>query len=353
MTTNPGSQAVGIAVKGEQNVLSDRFKTTVKDCDVVEKKNLIGYRQKWVQWMSWYGYGAPEPNNIQTQIHRMLFNDLTYRATVSVRSSEDAGMEISARSATLAYLLDQGYVVSQVLALQKLLDNGSDVISVKRLLKNVEKHRSFITREVYVAGAGLPYDFTSWADTVDKSDPMVQICGIDAPGLHRFAISKHLHETFDRLSGKKPEQRTRQDVIPKSIFRTLDSWISGPRAEEIGDLRNKFIAHAANALDVGTSTFNGVSFSQIDELQRAIVRVVHALIDEILSIRIARPVVPIAPLGIFRGLDLPYSPSGAEAKMHQRWDDLSKERNGWNTGVLEEVTSTPRRHNANLNVLSY
>ncbi|MGA2103280.1 MAG: hypothetical protein ABSG34_19370 [Candidatus Sulfotelmatobacter sp.] len=342
MSTNLGSPAVGIAIKAEQNVLADRFKTAVKDCEVELKENLIGYRQKWVQWMSWYGYGnPPEPNNIESQIHRMFFNDLTYRAAVSVRSSVDAGMDISARSATLAYLLDQGYVVSQVLALQKLLDNGSDVISVKRLLKNVEKHRKFITREVYVAGDGLPYDYTSWLDTVDTSDPMVQICGIDAPGLHRFAVSKQLHETFDQLSGKKPDQRTRQDVIPKAIFRTLDSWISGPRAEEIGDLRNKFIAHAANALEVGSSTFNGVSFSQIDELQRAIVRVVHALIDDILSIRIARPIVPYPPLGIFRGLDLPYSPSDAEAKMHQRWGDLSEERNGWNTGILQEVTSSP------------
>jgi hypothetical protein len=342
MTTNLGSPAVGIAVKAEQNVLADRFKTAVKGCDVEDKKNLITYRQRWVEWMSWYGYGdPPEPNNIQSQIHRMFFNDLTYRATVSVRSSVDAGMEISARSGTLAYLLDQGYVVSQVLALQKLLDNGSDVISVKRLLKNVEKHRAVITREVYVAGDGLPYDYTSWEDTVDKSDPMVQIWGIDAPGLHRFADSKHLHETFDQLSGKKPDQRTRQDVIPKSIFRTLDGWISGPRAEEIGDLRNKFIAHAANALEVGSSTFSGVNFAQIDELQRAIVRVAHALIDDVLTIRIARDIVPYPPLGIFRGLDLPYAPSDAEAKMHQVWDDLSKERNGWNTGILQEVTSSP------------
>jgi len=34
MTTNVGSPAVGIAVKAEQNVLADRFKTAVKDCDV-------------------------------------------------------------------------------------------------------------------------------------------------------------------------------------------------------------------------------------------------------------------------------------------------------------------------------
>src|SRR5271155_3408951 len=49
MSTKLGSPAVGIAIKAEQNVLADRFKTAVKDCEVELKKNLIGYRQKWVQ----------------------------------------------------------------------------------------------------------------------------------------------------------------------------------------------------------------------------------------------------------------------------------------------------------------
>jgi hypothetical protein len=73
MGTNLGSPAVGIAIKAEQNVLADRFKTAVKDCEVELKENLIGYRQKWVQWMSWYGYGnPPEPNNIiRVQIRRL------------------------------------------------------------------------------------------------------------------------------------------------------------------------------------------------------------------------------------------------------------------------------------------
>lgn len=142
-----------VSVKtAQQNPLAYRFKVAVEQCDVAEKPNLVQYRRKWTEWMSWYGYGALEPNSIQSQIHRMLFNDLTYRATVSVRASVNANVPISARSATLAYLLDEGYVVSQVLALQRLVDNRRDVISVKRLLKDVEKHRGLITREI---GSGL------------------------------------------------------------------------------------------------------------------------------------------------------------------------------------------------------
>ena len=289
--------------------------------------------------MKWYEHSESEPNNIESQIHRMLFHDLTYRAMASVRASLTADLPISARSATLAYLLDHGYVVSQVLSIQKLLDPRKDVISVRRLLKDVEKHRGLITREVYVAGDGLPYDYASWGNTVNRSDPEVQIWGIDAPGLARFAISKDLHEKFDLLSCKLAHERTREDLIPRSIFRTLDSWISGPTADEISDLRNSFIVHSADGLRRGSAQFTGVKFSQIDELQRAIVRVERALTDYVLTRRVAREVVPFPPLGLFSGLDAPYCPSSAQDSMHHRWNDMSENRNAWTQGVLEDLTS--------------
>ena len=214
---------------------------------------------------------------------------------------------------------------------------------MRRLLKDIEKHRELIKREVYVAGDGLPYDYTSWTQTVDKADPEVQVWGLETPGLARFAISKHLHEMFDLLSKKREHERTRDDVIPKAIFRTLDSWISCPSANEISGIRNAFIAHSADAIHRASAQFTGVKFSQIDELQRAIVRVERALTDYVLSIRVARDVVPLPPLGIFHGLSLHYSPREAEESMHQRWSVLSEERNAWRQGVLQDLTS-PHAH---------
>jgi hypothetical protein len=169
---------------------------------------------------------------------------------------------------------------------------------------------------------------------------MVEMYGIDAPGLFRFATSKYLHGTFDLLSGKQPIERTRKDVIPESIFKALETWISGPSAREITSIRHNFIAHAANAIRLGSLRFKGVKLSQIDDLQRAIVRVERALTDHVLSIRIARDVVPSAPLGVFRGLDLPYSPPQTDLSMHRRWNELSDERNQWKDDVLRDLTST-------------
>lgn len=96
MTADAGPPAVQIAVKtASQNPLADRFNVAVEKCDVSNKQKLVQYRKKWMDWMSWYGYGDLQPNSIETQIHRMLFNDLTYRATVSVRASVDANIPIS------------------------------------------------------------------------------------------------------------------------------------------------------------------------------------------------------------------------------------------------------------------
>jgi hypothetical protein len=121
----------------------------------------------------------------------------------------------------------------------------------------------------------------------------------------------------------------------------LDSWISGPDANEITSIRHNFIAHAASSIKLGSAQFKGVTFSQIDNVQRAIVRVERALVDHILSIRIARDVVPYPPLGMFGGLDLSYAPSDEQAKMHHRWDTLQQDRNEWRKDILKDLTSKP------------
>lgn len=187
-----------------------------------------------------------------------------------------------------------------------------------------------------MAGDGHTYDYASWSNNADAS-PMVQMYGIHAPGFAPFATSKYLHEQFDLLSRKQPHERTRVDLISKSIFPSLSSWINTPAATEIADVRNNLVAHSADAVRRGTTQFTGIKLSQIDELQRAIIRVERALADHILSARIGRTVVPSAPLGIFRGLDSPYCSPEAERLMHRRWSELSEERDGWARDVMQDL----------------
>jgi hypothetical protein len=101
--------------------------------------------------------------------------------------------------------------------------------------------------------------------------------------------------------------------------------------------RNNFLAHAADEASRGETKYEGVRFTELDEAQRAIIRVERAVTDLILARRIAREVVPMPPLGLFAKLDLAYATKDAENQMYTRWDELSDERNKWKQGLLEEL----------------
>jgi hypothetical protein len=320
-----------------QAPMPDRFATPAKKCDVLDQNKLESYRALWRKWMSWYDHSPNEPHSIEQQIQTMLFNDLTYRSVVSARSTVSPEIEVAARTSTLTFLLDSGYVTTQVLAVLRLLDDRRDVISVTRLLKDVQRYRAFITREKYVSSFDLPYDPLGWQKDGRELSGAVGVFGLEAPELTNWLQSHYLHETFDRLSGKRPDERLRSDTIPNSVFKRLHDWLSTESIRKLETVRNNFLAHAADEVSRGETRYEGVRFAELDEAQRAIIRVERVVTDLILARRIARDVVPMPPLGLFAKLDLAYATKDAENQMYNRWDELSDERNKWKQGLLEEL----------------
>lgn len=323
--------------KLHQAPMRDRFTTPAGQCDVHDQRKLESYRALWRKWMSWYDHAPGEPHSIEQQIQTMLFNDLTYRSVVSARSTVPVEIEVAARTSTIAFLLDTGYVTTQVLAVLKLLDDRRDVISVMRLLKDVQKNRAVITREIYVSSFGFPYDPLGWQSDGRELSGAVGVFGLEAPELTYWLQSHYLQETFERLSGKQPEERSRTDTIPNSVFKRLHAWLSTDSIRKLETIRNNFLAHAADAASREETKYEGIRFAELDEAQRAIIRVERAVTDLILARRIAREVVPMPPLGLFAKLDLPYATKEAENRMYNHWDELSDERNDWNQGILEEL----------------
>jgi hypothetical protein len=320
-----------------QAPMSDRFATPAKQCDVHDQSKLESYRALWRKWIAWYDHSPNEPHSIEQQIQTMLFNDLTYRSVVSARDTVPQEIEVAARTSTLTFLMDSGYVATQVLAVLRLLDDRRDVISVTRLLKDVQKNRGVITREIYVSSFGLPYDPAGWQKTGRELSQAVGVFGLEAPELTYWLQSHQLHETFDRLSGKLPDERSRADTIPNSVFKRLHAWLSTDSIRNLETLRNNFLAHAADEASRGETKYKGVRLAELDEAQRAIIRVERVVTDLILARRVAREVVPMPPLGLFAKLDLAYATKDAENQMYNRWDELSDERNKWKQGLLDEL----------------
>jgi hypothetical protein len=308
------------------------------ECDVQDQPRLIEYRKKRELWLNWYGLHQDVPHNIQQQIFSMLFMDLAYRSITQPRQAGEQDANLAIRNGLLAHLLDQGYVASQVFAIRRLLDKRPDVISLRRLLKNIHNCRNLITREIYVSYNGAPYDPDSWQQLPQEIER--KIWGIDAPGLSQYFASKYRHETFDQLAAVDASNRQRGDLIREEVFQTLNSWLDNSPAAHFITLSHKFFAHAADIKSLGSLKYSGIKLADVAAAQRAIIRVERAITDEILFVAEAREVVPMPPLGLFQKLQFPYCLADSITEMDKMWDGLTKERNQWRYGISEELAAS-------------
>lgn len=307
------------------------------ECDVKNQSGLIAYRAKRELWLNWHGLQKDVPNNIQQQIFSMLFMDLAYRAITQPRHAGQEDAKLAMQNGLLAHLLDQGYVASQVFAIRRLMDKRPDVISLRRLLNDIQSSRNLITREIYVSYNGAPYDPDSWQQLPHHIEHT--IFGIHAPGLNQYLASKHRHATFDLLAGVDVSNRDRGDLIREEIFHTLNGWLDNSPAAHFITLSHKFFAHAADMQSLGTLQYAGIKLDDVAAAQRAIVRVERAIATEILFLGDAGDVVPMPPLGLFQRLQFPYCQDYSIAEMDKMWDTLTKERNQWRYGIAKELAA--------------
>jgi hypothetical protein len=309
----------------------------VNKCDVFDFTKLRRYKAKRKEWLDWYGFQKGEPNSIEGQIVQMTFEDMSYRMMTKPRVEAPQDVNISARSLLLAHMLDVGYAARQVLAIRRLLDKGSHVMSMQRLLNNIKANRHLITRENYVAHDGKPYDPDGYESL--PASPDIQMFGVDAPVFFGYLMSGERHKVFDKLSGVPAANRSRTDLISEKIFDRLESWLRSAEAEKLVTLSHKFFAHAADAATRGNLTHASFPFSDVEKAQRAIVRVERAITDDILFIGVAREVVASEPLGFLNRLDSPYVTTEMIAKMDAHWDELKAERNTWSKGYENDLYS--------------
>ncbi len=162
-------------------------------------------------------------------------------------------------------MLDQGYAATQVLAIRRLLDKGSDVLSLQRLLNDIQKQRDIITRENFVAYDGKPYDPDGWA--AQPASVESQVFGVEAAGFYPWLMSGVRHDLFDKLSGVSKANRSRSDKIKMSVFEKLQAKLRSVEAEKLITLGHKFFAHAADITTRGSLTRSGSALSDIVPLQ--------------------------------------------------------------------------------------
>jgi hypothetical protein len=207
------------------------------------------------------------------------------------------------------------------------MDAGdSDIISLRRLVKDIRRHFALFTRESYVCFDGLPYDY----EAVQRKEMMERV-GTGAfwgqtsgPGAH--GTSQMAHEQFDRLAGVHSEDRRREDHLPTSLLTTIERWLDG--ADELAKWSHAYLAHAGGPESRKRIADLMVTANKITNAIKALARVTEAISAWLLFAGgRSNSLMPIAQFDLFEKLDTPIMRAGAETDAHRFWHQLSDERN--------------------------
>jgi hypothetical protein len=124
-------------------------------CDVTDKRALQSYRNKRRLWLSWIN--TDEHHAIWTVLSSMVWTDVAFKTLTNFAVGHEAN---ALNNHLMVEALLNGHVATQVLAIRRLMDNGnSDIISLRRLVKDLRRDFALFTRENYVCFDGLPYDY--------------------------------------------------------------------------------------------------------------------------------------------------------------------------------------------------
>jgi hypothetical protein len=316
--------------------MPDDYAYPLAQCDVTTEKRaaLESYRDKRRLWLSWID--TDEHHAIWQVLSSMVWTDVSFRAlTHFAVNDENNGLNNS----LLAEALLDGHVATQVLAIRRLMDDrNSDIISLRRLVKDLRRNFALLTRENYVCFDGLPYDYEAvqQKEMMERAGKGVLWGETSGPGAH--GTSRMAHEQFDKLAGIDPAKRSREDRLPASLLTTIERWLDDSDADELANWSHAYLAHAGGPESRKRIADLMVTTNKITDAIRALARVTEAISAWLLFAGgRTNALMPAAQFNQFEKLGNPIMQAGGEADAYKLWDQLSDERNCYLDGVDAEL----------------
>jgi hypothetical protein len=266
----------------------------------------------------------------------MVWTDVSFKAlTHFATNDENNGLN----NTLLAQALFDGHVATQVLAIRRLMDDSnSDIISLRRLVKDLRRNFALFTRENYVCFDGLPYDYEA---VLQKE--MMEHLGKGAfwgetsgPGAH--GTSRMAHEQFDKLAGIDPARRSREDRLSVSLLTKIEGWLDDSGADELAKWSHAYLAHAGGPESRKRIADLMVTANKITDAIKAFARVTEAISAWLLFAGgRTNSLMPVAQFNPFEKLDKAIMQADGESDAYKLWHQLSNERNRYLEGLDDEL----------------
>ena len=293
--------------------------TNICDCDVQDKEALAIFRAKRANWNNWL---FEDSLSISNQITHMLWKDAIYRTfNEAIRLTIKRESESLGFNGPLLHLLDEGFLVSQVMAIRRLTDRNfydpkKGVLSVSRLIDDMSANIDIFTRENYVSHDGSKYEGLS----------------LETDGIVKWMPWKKKHENFDTLSNVSPQNRSRGDRVNKSVFIKLNKELK--ICENLRTYANKFIAHASDPIGRLKLTENQkkVTLDKLDQCYKAIIRV-SSFIGVIVLYEHELGRVPTPQFNHLENIEIPMVSQDDLENLHNYWHERVEEVNHWNQNL--------------------
>lgn len=317
------------------------YNYTIDQCDILDKGKGEAFRKKRLQWMEWLH--GEDPHSISRQISSMLWDHALFLTVNELRKIADIEPENGVGfNGPVIRLFDAGFATTQATTIRRLIekpkrDPNWAVISLRRVLKDIEQNLDLITRENYVCYDGLPYDYElvrqNWLSSLPVNKSGVHVGSLPTQGPDAWPMAERVHKNFDVLAQVHPKKRSRKDCIRIEVLEHLEAEIK--KCENIKKYVDKFIAHAA-APETRAGLSNEEKGLTLDRLETC-----HKIIYQVASFISGQLLwesnlggLPVPQYDHLKNLDKRWSTPEKLGQARKKWDEFEKKVSKWDSTSL-------------------
>lgn len=314
------------------------YNYSIDQCDILDKGKGEAFRKKRLQWMEWLS--GEDPHSISREIYSMLWDHALFLTVNELRKMAATEPENGVGfNGPVIRLFDAGFVTTQATTIRRLIEKPRAdpkwaVISLRRVLKDIEQNLDLMTRENYVCHDGLPYDYGSvhqkWLSSLPVTKSGSHVGSLPTQGPDAWPTAERVHKNFDILAQVNPKKRAREDRIKIEVLEQLETKIK--KCENIKKYVDKFIAHAA-APETRAGPSNEEKGITLERLETC-----HKIIYQVASF-ISGPLLwecnlgglPVPQYDHLKNLDKSWVSMRNLEKARKKWDDVAKEVSKWDS----------------------